>query len=100
MVSKAKLDLPEPDKPVITTSLLRGMLSEIFLRLCTRAPRITMLPAGATVQERLPLPAAESEDCLAFGAVFSIRALSSLAYINRLAKSAAAYRCYLPDTDS
>src|SRR3989338_9821206 len=99
MVSKAKLDLPEPDKPVITTSLLRGMLSEIFLRLCTRAPRITMLPAGAA-QERLPLPAAESEDCLAFGAVFSIRALSSLEYINCLAKSAVAYRRYLPDTDS
>src|SRR5215467_3323778 len=38
MVSKARLDLPEPDRPVITMSLSRGISSEMFLRLCTRAP--------------------------------------------------------------
>src|SRR5580765_5537289 len=39
MVSKASEDLPEPDRPVITTSLSRGMSTSMFLRLCTRAPR-------------------------------------------------------------
>src|SRR3990170_833652 len=40
MVSKASEDLPEPDSPVITTSLSRGRSSEMFLRLCSRAPRM------------------------------------------------------------
>src|SRR5437879_6408776 len=39
MVSKASDDLPEPDKPVMTTRLLRGMSTSMFLRLWTRAPR-------------------------------------------------------------
>src|SRR6267154_2008840 len=39
MVSNASDDLPEPDRPVITTSLWRGMSTSIFLRLWTRAPR-------------------------------------------------------------
>src|SRR5215207_6225899 len=39
MVSKASDDLPDPDSPVITTSLCRGMSTSMFLRLWTRAPR-------------------------------------------------------------
>lgn len=39
MVSNAKEDLPEPDSPVITTNLPRGISRLIFLRLCSRAPR-------------------------------------------------------------
>src|SRR6266566_4494833 len=39
MVSNARDDLPEPDRPVMTTSLSRGMSTSTFLRLCTRAPR-------------------------------------------------------------
>src|SRR5215510_14135438 len=42
MVSKASDDFPEPLKPVITTSLSRGMESVRFLRLCSRAPPILM----------------------------------------------------------
>src|SRR5262245_56783084 len=38
MVSKARLDFPEPDSPVITTRLSRGISTETFLRLWTRAP--------------------------------------------------------------
>src|SRR5437667_9121372 len=38
MVSKAKLDLPEPERPVTTMRLSRGISSAMFLRLCTRAP--------------------------------------------------------------
>src|SRR5436309_7550624 len=41
-VSKARVDLPDPDKPVTTTSWSRGMSIERFLRLCSRAPRIRM----------------------------------------------------------
>src|ERR1700722_17068870 len=45
MVSKASEDLPEPDRPVITTRLSRGIATSMFLRLCSRAPRTTMDPA-------------------------------------------------------
>src|SRR5688500_12501324 len=38
MVSNARLDLPEPERPVTTMSRSRGISSEMFLRLCTRAP--------------------------------------------------------------
>src|SRR6185312_2798541 len=47
MVSKARLDLPEPESPVITTSRSRGRSRSMFLRLCSRAPRIEMNLPGA-----------------------------------------------------
>src|ERR1700760_1073042 len=40
MVSKASEDFPEPDRPVNTTSLSRGISTSMFLRLCSRAPRM------------------------------------------------------------
>src|SRR5216110_3317224 len=43
MVSKARLDLPEPDRPVTTISLSLGSSRETFLRLCTRAPCTAMV---------------------------------------------------------
>src|SRR5579864_3179498 len=42
MVSNASDDLPEPLKPVMTTNLPRGIVSDKFLRLCWRAPPILM----------------------------------------------------------
>src|SRR2546429_3844458 len=42
MVSKASDDFPEPDNPVKTTSLSRGMVRSMSLRLCSRAPLITI----------------------------------------------------------
>src|SRR5258706_9404421 len=42
MVSKANDDLPLPLIPVMTTSWLRGRLTLIFLRLCSRAPMTSM----------------------------------------------------------
>src|SRR6266567_350671 len=42
MVSKASEDLPEPERPVNTTSWSRGISTSMFLRLCSRAPRIAM----------------------------------------------------------
>src|SRR5579859_2907299 len=51
MVSKASDDLPDPDRPVITTSWSRGRSTSIFLRLWTRAPRtFTQSCAMLTVQ--------------------------------------------------
>src|SRR6185369_6845526 len=38
MVSNARLDLPDPDSPVTTTRRSRGISTEMFLRLWTRAP--------------------------------------------------------------
>src|SRR5688572_6080821 len=38
IVSKASDDLPEPETPVITTILFRGISTFIFLRLCVLAP--------------------------------------------------------------
>src|SRR5215204_3178665 len=48
MVSKARLDLPDPDRPVTTTSLSRGMSTEMFFRLWTRAPCTAMVVRAAT----------------------------------------------------
>src|SRR2546422_3665665 len=47
-VSKASEDLPEPERPVITTSRSRGISTSTLFKLCSRAPRTTMLwrPAG------------------------------------------------------
>src|ERR1041384_2917686 len=39
MVSNASDDLPEPESPVMTVSRFRGIATEMFLRLCSRAPR-------------------------------------------------------------
>src|SRR5215211_9183573 len=44
IVSKARLDLPEPESPVITTRALRGSLRCRSLRLCSRAPETTISP--------------------------------------------------------
>src|SRR5829696_2409478 len=41
IVSKARLDLPEPDSPVNTIRLSRGRSRWMSLRLCSRAPRTT-----------------------------------------------------------
>src|SRR3984885_9656886 len=41
MVSKARDDLPDPDRPVKTISRSRGRSSETSRRLCSRAPRTT-----------------------------------------------------------
>src|SRR6185369_738522 len=42
MVSNASEDLPEPDRPVNTASLSRGISTSMFFRLCSRAPRIVI----------------------------------------------------------
>src|SRR6185312_6903186 len=42
MVSKAREDLPEPESPVTTVRVLRGMLTLTLRRLCWRAPRTVM----------------------------------------------------------
>src|SRR6185312_6966036 len=42
MVSKASEDLPEPERPVSTVSVSRGISTSTFLRLCSRAPRMEM----------------------------------------------------------
>src|SRR3990172_357831 len=42
MVSKAREDLPEPERPVITVNELRGISRLMFFRLCWRAPRIVI----------------------------------------------------------
>src|SRR4029453_176662 len=47
MVSNARLDLPEPESPVTTISLSRGISSETFFKLCTRAPCTAMVVRGA-----------------------------------------------------
>jgi len=38
-ISKARVDFPEPERPVKTTNLLRGISRSRFLRLCKRALR-------------------------------------------------------------
>jgi hypothetical protein len=42
-VSKARLLLPLPETPVMTTNLLRGKVKSTFFKLCCCAPRMTNL---------------------------------------------------------
>src|ERR1019366_1798619 len=46
MVSKASEDLPLPERPVRTIRLSRGRVRSMFLRLCSLAPRISMVSCG------------------------------------------------------
>ncbi|CFN72339.1 Uncharacterised protein [Bordetella pertussis] len=41
-MSKARVDLPDPDTPVMTVNLSRGISTLTFFRLCSRALRISM----------------------------------------------------------
>src|SRR6266403_5109917 len=54
MVSKARLDLPEPERPVTTMSLSRGISTDRFFRLCTRAPCTAIVVRADAL---LPAPA-------------------------------------------
>ncbi|KAG1378364.1 hypothetical protein G6F59_018117 [Rhizopus arrhizus] len=61
-MSKASVDLPEPDTPVITVNLSCGISTLMFFRLCSRALRISiaMLPwrrARITDCSGVPSPA-------------------------------------------
>src|ERR1700733_421881 len=56
MVSNARLDFPEPESPVTTMSLSRGISIETFLRLCTRAPWTAMV-VRALVRDSVRLAA-------------------------------------------
>src|SRR3954451_4476292 len=51
MVSKARDDLPEPERPVITVNLSRGMSTLMFFRLCWRAP-LTLMRSMAIAKTR------------------------------------------------
>ena len=55
MVSKANEDLPEPDRPVITTSASRGSSTVTSLRLCSRAPETTMEEAAEGMRVAISL---------------------------------------------
>src|SRR4051812_9764446 len=54
MVSKARLDLPEPDSPVTTTRRSRGISSEMSLRLWTRAPWTAIVVRAAAFGAFVP----------------------------------------------
>src|SRR5262245_11245201 len=76
MVSNARLDLPEPERPVTTTSRSRGISSEMFFRLWTRAPWTAMvvraaergLPANSAAERGLPADGAAGRGLPADGA--------------------------------
>src|SRR5262245_54452655 len=53
MVSNARLDLPEPERPVTTIRRSRGSSTEMFLRLWTRAPW-TAIVVRAAARFRVP----------------------------------------------
>src|SRR5437763_5279346 len=59
MVSKASEDLPDPDSPVMTTSALRGIATEMSRRLCSRAPETTICSA----EDITPLECREANGC-------------------------------------
>src|SRR5688500_6571829 len=61
MVSKARLDLPDPDRPVNTISLSRGSSTLTFFRLCSRAPRTLMVGPLGTAVLRGAIPSEATE---------------------------------------
>src|SRR5438105_4280022 len=54
MVSNASDDLAEPESPVMTTSSSRGISRSMFLRLCSRAPLMTIRSLAMTGYSRSP----------------------------------------------
>src|ERR1700690_2319908 len=54
MGSNASDDFPDPESPVMTTSLSRGISTSMFLRLCSRAPLMTIffIAAGRSAGRR------------------------------------------------
>jgi len=52
MVSKARELFPEPDRPVTTVRVLRGMRTLMSRRLCWRAPRTEMCVMDMVELER------------------------------------------------
>src|SRR3990172_1181059 len=46
MVWKASEDFPDPEMPVSTTNLSRGISTVTFFRLCSRAPRTMIRSSG------------------------------------------------------
>src|ERR671928_1164770 len=60
IVSKARLDLPDPDSPVNTIRASRGRSRWTSLRLCSRAPRTTrrsnVIPVGQPGRPVAPGP--------------------------------------------
>ncbi len=64
-ISKARVDLPEPDTPVTTVSSRCGMLSEIFFRLFSRAPvTVSARGRGPELAEGSAEPSATAFDAL------------------------------------
>ena len=45
-MSNARVLLPDPETPVITTRLFLGIVTSMFLRLCSLAPLTTILSSG------------------------------------------------------
>src|SRR5215470_3121075 len=74
MVSNASEDLPEPESPVMTVRVFRGISTLMFFRLCCRAPRITSLvrpisrkrplPRGRAFRMQTPAPSSYTEPTL------------------------------------
>src|SRR3954464_11973535 len=52
MVSNASDDFPDPESPVITTILSRGIWMSMFFRLCSRAPLTWMEVSGIATSAR------------------------------------------------
>ena len=61
-MSKASDDLPEPETPVMTTSLFLGISRVTFFRLCSRAPRTEMLSMGPVILAEGAGPVVVPED--------------------------------------
>src|ERR1700693_3003490 len=64
MVSKASEDFPDPESPVKTTSLSRGIVRSISFKLCSRAPRMTISVCCATPFFDLPTDFRPHATCL------------------------------------
>src|SRR5690606_34790487 len=90
MVSNASDDFPEPDSPVKTVRVLRGISRSMFLRLCCLAPRMTILSfivwrtssRGRTSARKLEEAVAESLNLVSeLGGLLELKPLGMLEHL-------------------
>ena len=83
--------MPEPDRPVNTTSLSRGMTRSTFFRLCSRAPRTEItLPSRTSLSSALRSKScSNSASAERTGSVFVLGLRAMISLLRRLRDGAA-----------
>jgi hypothetical protein len=91
IVSNTSDDFPEPETPVKTVILRRGMSTEMFLRLFSRAPRTWIMPKPSDPEERDRV----LRNCIDVGVLPRSEPESTPAGFPRLLRTLASFPCLI-----